>query len=253
MKHKTRKKEKGDRRWFRIALKALPKLAYAYFKLVFFTSKVIVLNQDYERDYCDNKPFVMAGFHGPILAACYYCRRSAGGIMVSRSFDGDIMSACLQEMGYWTARGSSSKNGKQALIEMIEKAREKNSATGMAVDAPRGPAKKCKIGVVILARETENPIVPIASWTTRHKQFNSWDKMILPLPFSTIVLAYGKPVHVPKGLSNADYERLRQEVEYNISAALAMCQQKVRELKNPGSDVAIEEIPTNTASSRNPR
>ena len=69
------------------------------------------------------------------------------------------------------------------------------------------------------------------SWATRQVQFRSWDSMILPLPFSTIVMAFGKPTEVPRGLGNDDYERLRAEIEESMHAASAQAENKVRELQ----------------------
>jgi hypothetical protein len=87
------------------------------------------------------------------------------------------------------------------------------------------------MGTVIIARETGKPVVPLVSWATRQIRFNSWDKMILPLPFSTIVLAWGKPVEVAPGLTNDEYERIRQEIEDNMVAASEQCESLVRDLK----------------------
>ena len=96
---------------------------------------------------------------------------------------------------------------------MIELVNQEGFNSGLAVDAPRGPARKVKMGVVVLARDTDKPVVPIVSWATRKIQFSSWDRMIVPLPFSTIVCAFGKPFAIPRGLSTEDYEGLRQDIE----------------------------------------
>lgn len=236
------RKEKGDRIWFRVMLFVLPKLATVYFKLLELTCRKVIINRECEDEVCTRRPFVMAGFHGSLLYHAYYGRKFGGAIMVSRSFDGDLMDKCLRSWGYWTVRGSSSRGGKEALSEIIELARERRCATGMAVDAPRGPAGKAKVGVVILAREAEQPVVPVGCWTTRHVQFSSWDKMILPLPFGTIVMAYGKPIEVPKRLAHHDYDALRLEVEQSIAAAQALAEAKVRELKNEAAGVPVGEI-----------
>jgi len=137
-----RKKEKGDQIWFRIMLFLLPKLATAYFKLLEVTCRKTILNRECEDEVCLKRPFVMAGFHGSLLYEAYYSRKFGGVIMVSRSFDGDLIDRCLRSWGYWTVRGSSSRGGKEALSEIIDFAREHQCATGMAVDAPRGPAEK---------------------------------------------------------------------------------------------------------------
>jgi lysophospholipid acyltransferase (LPLAT)-like uncharacterized protein len=243
------KKEKGERLWFRIVLRLLPWATRIYFKLVSLTTRKIFLNREYEEQATEHGAFAVAGFHGTALYPAYYFRRYGGVAMVSRSWDGDMVNGCVQGWGYETARGSSSLNGKEALLEMIEIVKLKNCCSGLAVDAPRGPAYKVKMGIVSLAKETGKPVLPVVSWTTRHIQFRSWDRMILPLPFSTIVIGFGKPTIVPKELERDSYEGFRVEIEDNLIAALAQAQSKVRELKRTPHEIAVKPIPTQTSSS----
>ena len=231
LKVESKSKEKGQRHWFRLVLFFVPRLVTAYFRLVDLTSRKIFLNQEYEEQICKKGPFNCACFHGTMLFPVYYCGRYPGVVMVSRSWDGELIDRCLRRWGYDTTRGSSSRGGKEALAEMIAMIKEKNYCSGLAVDAPRGPSRKVKMGTVIVSREAQIPVVPFVSWATRQIQFGSWDRMILPLPFSTIVMAFGKPTHIPHGLSSDDYEKIRQEIEDNMVAASKQCEDKVRELK----------------------
>jgi len=225
-----KKKDKGRRIWFRLALFVLPILVSVYFRLVDLTSKKIFLNQEYEEHVWKKRSFSAVTFHGIMLFPLYYARRYHALIMVSRSWDGDLIERCLHRWGYDTTRGSSSRGGKEALAEMIEILKEKDWNAALAVDAPRGPARKAKIGTVVLARETGRPVVPLVSWATRKIQFSSWDSMILPLPFSTIVLAFGKPLEVPKGLEREDYEMIRREIEDELNRVTNQAQDEVRAL-----------------------
>jgi len=245
---KPPKKEKGDLLWFKIAIRALPWLVTIYFRLVDLTSRKVFINRQVEDKLYKNGAFAVAGFHGTLLYPCYYCRRFGGVIMVSRSWDGDLMDHCLKAWGYRTARGSSSRDGKEALLQMIDMAREFNCFTGLAVDAPRGPAQKAKMGIVALAKETGQPVLPIASWTTRHVQFGSWDSMILPLPFSTIVVAYGKPIRVPSDLPREDFERVRQEIEAALVLTVEAAKAKVEELKGGKAQAPVETTATQGVS-----
>ena len=151
--------------------------------------------------------------------------------MVSRSYDGEIIDRSIRRMGYDTVRGSSSKGGKEALVEMIEQIKQRNYCSGLAVDAPRGPSRKVKMGIVIVGRETGQPVVPLVSWATRQIQFKSWDSMILPLPFSTIVMSFGKPTFIPLGLSNDEYEKIRLDIEEEMLRVSAETELKVRQIK----------------------
>jgi lysophospholipid acyltransferase (LPLAT)-like uncharacterized protein len=214
-----------------LALFLVPRLVTGYFRIVDFTSKKIFLNQEYEEQICKKMAFNCACFHGTMLFPIYYCRQYPGVIMVSRSWDGELIDRSIRRMGFDTTRGSSSRGGKEALEEMIELAKERDYCTGLAVDAPRGPSRKAKMGIVMVGKGTGQPVLPLMSWATRQIQFGSWDNMILPLPFSTIVMAFGKPTIVPDGLTNDDYERLRQEIENNMLEASELAESKVREIK----------------------
>lgn len=231
MENKGTKKEKGDLLWFKLVLFLVPRLVSWYFWFVDLTSRTIILNQEYEEEICKKRPFTCACFHGTMLFPVYYCRRYPGVVMISRSWDGEIIDRSLRRMGYDSTRGSSSRGGKEALAQLIDMVKERNYCSGLAVDAPRGPSRKVKIGTVIVARETGQPVVPFVSWATRQLQFRSWDRMILPLPFSTIVMAWGKPTVVPQGLANEDYEKLRQEIEDRMIEASDQAEAKVRELQ----------------------
>ena len=229
------KAEKGQKLWFRAVLFLVPRLVSYYFKIVDLTSKKIFLNTEYEDQICKNMPFACACFHGTMLFPVYYCRRYPGVVMVSRSYDGEIIDRSIRRMGYDTVRGSSSKGGKEALVEMIEQIKERNYCSGLAVDAPRGPSRKVKMGIVIVGRETSQPVVPLVSWATKQIQFKSWDSMILPLPFSTIVMSFGKPTFVPKGLSNEEFEEIRSNIEAEMLKISEQTENKVQELKKIGS------------------
>lgn len=242
MQKRAKKKEKGDFLWFRAVLFLLPKIVGAYFKLVDLTSRKVLINGEVEEEVCRKRSFCLAGFHGALLWAAYRFRKYGAVVMVSRSWDGELMDRCLRHWRYDSARGSSSRHGKEALQEMVQLVNETGCNSGMAVDAPRGPAGKAKIGAVILARDTGQPIVPVGTWTTRHIQFNSWDKMILPLPFGTIVTALAAPIQVPKGLSHQEYEGLRQLLEVRIAKAQSLAQQKTTELTGRAEDVALKPV-----------
>ncbi|MCA1961504.1 MAG: lysophospholipid acyltransferase family protein [Desulfomonile sp.] len=225
-----KKKEKGRRLWFRVLLFVLPRLVSAYAWLLEKTSKIIILNQEYEEAVCKRRPFVCACHHGTMLYPVYYCRRYPGVIMVSRSWDGELIDRCIRRWGFDTTRGSSSRGGKEALAEQIDMAKEKAYNAGIAVDAPRGPERVVKMGVVVLGRETGFPVLPLVSWSTRQIQFNSWDRMIVPLPFSTIVMVWGSPVEIPKGLERDEYEVIRRNIEEDMLRISDQAVNKVREL-----------------------
>jgi len=135
-------------------------------------------------------------------------------IMVSLSKDGELLSQILQSFGYLTVRGSSTRGGERGLIEIIRYAR-KGYSPAFAADGPKGPYRKLKSGVIYAAQKTGMPIVPI-SCSPKNKIVlkKTWDKTIIPLPFSKTVQIYGEPIYINK---NDDIEAKRVLVEQKLN------------------------------------
>jgi lysophospholipid acyltransferase (LPLAT)-like uncharacterized protein len=142
----------------------------------------------------------------------YRYRGSGVYILVSQSRDGEVLSRILQRFGMPTIRGSSSRGGRRSLLELVRRVRAGASA-GMAPDGPRGPRHRAQVGIITLARLTEIPIIPVAVGARWKIEFQSWDRFLLPLPGSRIVVAYDEPVVVPSDADAAMLEQKRQELE----------------------------------------
>jgi lysophospholipid acyltransferase (LPLAT)-like uncharacterized protein len=141
-------------------------------------------------------PFVYTLWHGrmvlPILAHLHE------GIvtMASRSKDGEIIARWLIRNGYIPARGSTKKGGKAALQDMIDHVRAGHAAA-LTVDGPKGPPRVVQPGVLRLARETGAWILPFTGAATRPLFLKSWDRYLVPKPFSRCYVGYGEPFEVP--------------------------------------------------------
>ncbi|MBF0117707.1 MAG: lysophospholipid acyltransferase family protein [Desulfobacterales bacterium] len=141
-------------------------------------------------------------------------------VMVSKSKDGEIVAKVAKYFGYHTARGSSSRSGKTALLDMIDflKDEKKGKFCGTPVDGPQGPARKVKKGMLVLAKETGSLFIPMAISGTSLLTFRkAWDKTIIPLPFSTVVLGFNSPIIIPPDLSDEEMEKVRQNVEDSLN------------------------------------
>ena len=110
--------------------------------------------------------------------------------MASRSDDGEIIATFLKHWGFGAARGSSSRGGEAGSLELLEALK---TAPGAALtpDGPRGPARKSKRGILVLAEQGGALVVPSSSSSSRPKFLNSWDRFLLPLPFSRCVVVFG--------------------------------------------------------------
>ena len=139
--------------------------------------------------------------------------RSAGlAALVSASKDGGFLAGILQCFGVQPVRGSSSRRGPQALLELTSWA-QRGYDLAITPDGPRGPCYVVQEGVMSLAQVTGLPIMPFsfhARWKIRLK---SWDRFQIPLPFSICEMIFEKPIRVPRGASDAEREVLRQKLE----------------------------------------
>jgi len=118
-------------------------------------------------------------------------------VLVSQHFDGEVIATIIHSFGLRTVRGSSTRGGTVAYKVIRRNMEKPGFEAGLTPDGPTGPRRRVKLGVVRLASETGKPIIPFAIAATKYKRLNSWDRMLIILPFSRCALVYGKPFYVP--------------------------------------------------------
>lgn len=148
-------------------------------------------------------PILFTLWHGRMLLSIQAHRREGIVTMASRSKDGEIIARWLERNGYVVVRGSTTRGGGQALREMVRQVRGGRHAA-LTVDGPRGPARVVQPGVVQLARLTGGWILPITSSSAKPRFLSSWDRYLLPLPFSRNVVAYGEPFAIGADVSDEE-------------------------------------------------
>jgi lysophospholipid acyltransferase (LPLAT)-like uncharacterized protein len=158
---------------------------------------------------------VMAFWHGRILPATYYYRRRGIVVITSENFDGEWIAGIIERFGYGTARGSTSRGGKRALLQLVRDMAAGKPA-GFTLDGPRGPARVAQPGAVWLAKATGNPVLPFHLEASRHWTMKSWDRTQIPKPFSTVSIAMGEPFHVDADADDAGLERARMNLEERL-------------------------------------
>jgi lysophospholipid acyltransferase (LPLAT)-like uncharacterized protein len=127
------------------------------------------------------------------------------GFLISPSVDGTAPAMLVERIGGHVIRGSSTTTGARALRDFYETIVKKEISPAITPDGPRGPLHEFKPGPVLLAQLSGKPILPISIAAAHRIRFRTWDRFELPLPFSRIVIAYGEPVRIPRGV---DVERL---------------------------------------------
>ncbi len=138
---------------------------------------------------------ILAFWHSQLFFFVYYYRDQAIPVIMSRSADGEILARVANSLGFFPVRGSSSRGGMAAFREVVRLLKE-GRGTGFAPDGPRGPRCLVQPGIIELARASGRPILPASFAARRRVVFNSWDRFVLPLPFSRVVVIYGEPLEV---------------------------------------------------------
>ncbi len=137
--------------------------------------------------------------------------------MVSASRDGGFLTGILECFKVQPVRGSSSRRGRQALLELTTWA-ERGYDLAITPDGPRGPVYVVQEGVMALAQLTGLPIVPVSYYVNWKIRLKSWDRFQIPLPFSRCEMIYSKPIRVPRDATDAEREQLRQQLENELRA-----------------------------------
>lgn len=160
---------------------------------------------------------ILALWHGRILPATLYFKHRGIVAMTSENFDGEWIARIHARFGYRAARGSTSRGARKAMVQLVREIGE-GRAVAFTVDGPRGPARVAQAGAVWLARATGNPVLPFhaeasAAWTA-----HSWDRTLVPKPFSRIGFVIGEPMYVAKDASDGALENARAELEGRLTA-----------------------------------
>lgn len=139
-------------------------------------------------------PVIFALWHDELFSPCYLHRHEGIIAVVSSSQDGEIVAQVASRLGYQLARGSSSRNGMQAVRRVLEQMQSTKADAVLTVDGPRGPRHQVKEGAVYLAAKSGLPVVPVRVDMHPVKRFHkAWDKFQLPLPGARCIVHYGQP------------------------------------------------------------
>jgi hypothetical protein len=138
------------------------------------------------------------------------------GFLISASVDGTAPAMLVGRVGGHVIRGSSTHTGARALRDYYETIVKQEISPAITPDGPRGPVHEFKPGAVMLSQLTGKPILPISIAASHTLRFTTWDKFELPLPFSRVVIAYGEPVRMPRGLDPDSLARMQAEMAQTL-------------------------------------
>jgi lysophospholipid acyltransferase (LPLAT)-like uncharacterized protein len=164
------------------------------------------------------KPEVYCFWHQCVLPATFYFRHSHAVILISSSYDGELITRVASRFGYGAVRGSSTRGASEGL-RGLKTGIENNRSAIFTADGPRGPIYRTKMGPIKLAQMTGSPVgafhvQPEYAWTMR-----SWDRFLVPKPFTRIVVSWAKDMCVPADLPEDQFESKREELNTALERA----------------------------------
>lgn len=183
----------------KLLLMTVPLTAAALMRLLYLSVRCETLGLDNLKGVWDkNERAIIPFWHDQLLLMVFGYPGEAAKLLISSSNDGELLARTMRYFSQDTVRGSSSKGGRAAFKEMLNLCNT-DADVVLTPDGPRGPRHELKDGVVQLARLSGRPIIPLAFVCSRGHRFGSWDRFLLPYPFSRGVYSYGAPIYFEKG------------------------------------------------------
>jgi hypothetical protein len=164
--------------------------------------------------------FILAFWHRHLLLMPYAYRGRRISVLVSQSKDGELIARTVARLGIDSSRGSSSRGGIAGMRTLLRKAGD-GWDIAFTPDGPKGPLREVQPGVILAAAATGLPIQPVAIAASRAKLLNSWDRFVVPLPFSAVHFVYGEPLAVER---RGNLEETAAELKRRLDGAEAVAE-----------------------------
>ncbi len=197
---------------------------YTLLRLLRFTWRINFSDPHGVIEASRDKPFILCVWHNRLILGMYAYSNNIKPIsdrrmaaMVSASKDGALLVEILKAFDIDPVRGSTSRRGRQALLELSRKMKA-GLHLGITPDGPRGPSYEIQDGILALSQVTGLPIIPLGASANRKYRFNSWDRFQLPMLFARCDVVYGAPLQVPRELDDAQRTAIRAELKSRMDA-----------------------------------
>jgi len=200
----------------RILLAIVPRFYTLVLALLSLTIRKKELHAERPREVWNQGRCLIGAFwHQRLLMMPFIPFPGRAGMLISQHLDGEFITRAVKPFGIDAVRGSTTRGSLSALRGMV---RYYQNGGNLAItpDGPQGPRHKVQMGVIELAKQTGAPLFPVAYGASRKIVFNSWDRFILPLPFSRVVFVWGEPILVPRDCDREEMERKRLELEARL-------------------------------------
>lgn len=160
---------------------------------------------------------IYAMWHHSLLLCVYRYRGQGIRVLISQHRDGEYIARIAHGLGFTTTRGSTTRGGARALMELREKVHDGDDIA-FTTDGPKGPRQIVQKGAVFLAQVTGLPVVPAIVGLARYWEIPSWDRFRIPKPFSRAMLQFGDPIVVPRQVTDEGLEAFRQQLQDTMQA-----------------------------------
>ncbi len=192
---------------------------WTFYLLIKFIGKTLKFEtegwKNFEQIEREGKIPVYATWHNRIFPSVYFLRNRGIVVLTSQSFDGEYIARFIGRFGFGAVRGSSTRGGVGALVEMIRLMRQ-GLPMCFTVDGPKGARYVAKTGAILLAKKTGNPVVPFVVEAEKFWTVNSWDKLQIPKPFSRVRVFIAEPIYVMKNGNDEEIENKRRELQKKL-------------------------------------
>lgn len=210
----------------RIILRLIIWAGYWVIRLIGPTLRVSLSFEDGAQQTLDQRPLVGSFWHSCLIPATYICRNLGVRVMSSNSYDGEYMGRIIHKFGFVAVKGSSSRNAVRALLG-LRRALEEGWTVAFTLDGPRGPRHKVKPGPVALGRSAGVPLTMFHAAVDKAWVLNTWDRLMIPTPFSRVLLRFGKLIHVPAEATDEEIKRYTAELQASLDRVVAFAEENV--------------------------
>jgi lysophospholipid acyltransferase (LPLAT)-like uncharacterized protein len=199
----------------RIVLPIIIAAGYWFIRLIGPTLRISVSREEGAQETVGQRPLVLNFWHAGIIPATYIFRDCGIRVMSSNSYDGEYMGRIIRRFGFLAVKGSSSRHAVRALLG-LRRALKEGWSVAFSIDGPRGPRYKVKPGPVTLARSSGVPLATFHIAVERAWVLNTWDRLIIPKPFSRVLIRFGKLIPVPEDAGGEQLERCQRELQSSL-------------------------------------
>jgi len=201
-------------------------LATLWIRLIAPTLRWSVSAEDGGTEDNGGKPTVFAFWHQCIITAMLHYHDREIVVMTSSSFDGEYIARIVEKFGYRAARGSSTRGGVRALLSM-HKDLEAGRSVAFTIDGPKGPKYVAKPGPVLLARNTQKPLLCFHIALDRAWVLHTWDNLMIPKPFAHAALRASRMMEIPRDADSAALEHWHAQMQQALDRVRVQAEESV--------------------------